>query len=70
LAIWTCDGSSFDRNYDNKETCLLFEGPVSVTLEGGEPVRFRPGDLVVFPSGMDRRWDVPQAVRKHYRFGD
>ncbi len=41
-----------------------------MTLEGGEPVRFRPGDLVVFPSGMDRRWDVPQAVRKHYRFGD
>ena len=26
--------------------------------------------LVVFPSGIDCRWDIHKAVRKHYRFSD
>ncbi len=69
--IWTCEESSFDWRYDDKETCLLLEGEVTVIPEGGgDPVKFGAGDLVVFPSGMDCRWDVHEAVRKHYRFGD
>ena len=68
--IWTCDTSSFDWTYDDKEACLLLEGEVTVTPDGGEPVKFGAGDLVVFPAGMDCRWDVHKAVRKHYRFGD
>ena len=68
--IWTCDVSSFDSTYEDQETCLLLEGEVTVTPEGGAPVRFGAGDLVVFLAGMDCRWDVQKAVRKHYRFGD
>ena len=66
--IWSCEASSFEWTYDDKETCLLVEGEVTVTPEGGEPVKFGAGDLVIFPSGMNCRWDVHQAVRKHYRF--
>ena len=29
--IWTCDASSFDWTYDDKETCLLLEGEVTVS---------------------------------------
>tara|TARA_Y100000589_G_scaffold176180_1_gene167131 strand:+ start:626 stop:901 length:276 start_codon:yes stop_codon:yes gene_type:complete len=68
--IWTCEASSFDWSYIEKETCLLLEGEVTVTPEGGEPVKFSAGDLVTFPAGMNCRWDIHQAVRKHYRFGD
>tara|TARA_Y100000589_G_scaffold26054_1_gene21584 strand:+ start:730 stop:1005 length:276 start_codon:yes stop_codon:yes gene_type:complete len=68
--IWTCEESSFEWTYYNKETCLLIEGEVTVTPEGGHPVKFGAGDLVSFPAGMKCRWDVHQAVRKHYRFGD
>ena len=68
--IWTCEESSFDWTYDDKETCLLLEGEVTVTPEEGEPVNFGAGDLVVFPAGMDGRWDVHKAIRKHYRLGD
>ena len=68
--IRTCEASSFDWTYDDKETCLLLEGEVTVTLDGGDPVMFGPGDLVVFPSGMYCRWDVHKAVRKHYQFSD
>ena len=68
--IWTCDASSFDWTYADKETCFLLEGEVTVTTDIGETVKFSAGDLVVFPAGMTCRWDVHKAVRKHYRFGD
>ena len=41
-----------------------------MTPEGGDPVKFGAGDLVVFPKGMYCRWDVHKEVRKHYRFKD
>tara|TARA_B100000212_G_C27261248_1_gene484605 strand:- start:99 stop:374 length:276 start_codon:yes stop_codon:yes gene_type:complete len=68
--IWTCETSTFDWTYDEKETCFLLEGEVTVTPERGQPVKFKAGDLVTFPAGMKCRWDVQQAVRKHYRFGN
>ena len=68
--IWSCEISSFDWTYENKETCLLLEGEVTVTPKVGEAVKFGKGDLVIFPKGMKCRWDVHQQVRKHYRFGD
>ena len=43
---------------------------MTATLNGGESVKFGSGELVVFSAGMDFRWDVHKAVRKHYRFGD
>ena len=55
---------------NNKETCLLLEEKVTVTPIGGKPVKFGAGDLVTFSAGMNCRWDVHQAVSKHYRFGD
>ena len=68
--IWTCEASSFDWTYEDKETCFLLEGEVTVTPERGQPVKFSAGDLVTFPAGMNCRWEVHQAVRKHYRFGN
>ena len=68
--IWTCEASSFDWTYVEKEICLLLEGEVTVTPEKGKPVKFGAGDLVIFPAGLNYRWDVHQAVQKHYRFGD
>jgi len=68
--IWSCDESSFDWTYSDKETCLLLEGEVTVTPERGQSVKFCAGDLVTFPKGMKCRWEVHKPVRKHYRFGD
>jgi len=67
--IWTKEVSSFPWTYDEDETCYLLEGEVEVTPIGEETVRFGKGDLVTFPKGMECRWNVKQAVRKHYRFG-
>ena len=66
---WGCGVSSFPWTYDEQETCLLLEGDVTVTPDGGEPVRFGTGDLVVFDAGLSCTWNVHAPVRKHYRFG-
>jgi len=68
--IWEKEVSEFLWHYDEKETCYLLEGDVTVTPEGGEPVRFGKGDLVTFPAGMSCIWKVHKAVRKHYKFGE
>ena len=67
--IWEKEESVFPWTYDDKETCYLLEGEVVVTPDGGEPVTFGKGDLVVFPEGMKCTWDIRKAVKKHYRFG-
>lgn len=67
--IWEKEPSAFPWSYDDKETCYLLEGGVTVTPDGGEPVSFGAGDLVTFPAGMSCHWDIKAAVRKHYNFG-
>jgi uncharacterized cupin superfamily protein len=66
--IWTCEPSSFDWSYTEKETCLILEGKVTVT-DGSTSVTFGPGDMVVFPQDLDCVWTVEEPVRKHYNFG-
>lgn len=67
--VWEKEASTFPWAYDERETCLILEGEVTVTPEGGAPVRFGAGDLVVFPAGLKCRWEIRRAVRKHYEFG-
>ena len=68
--IWEKEPSTFQWHYDEKETCLILEGKVTVTPTGDEPVTFGEGDLVVFPQGMNCTWNVLESVRKHYKFGE
>mgnify|MGYP001167931590 FL=1 len=67
--IWACEVSEFPWHYDQRETCLLLDGDVTVTPESGEPVHIKRGDLVEFPAGLTCTWTVHQPVRKHYQFG-
>jgi len=66
--IWTCGVSEFDWYYDRTETCLLVEGEVAVTYDGG-CVTFGAGDYVVLPEGLSCVWKVTKPVKKHYMFG-
>jgi uncharacterized cupin superfamily protein len=66
--IWTCEPSTFDWSYTEKETCLILEGKVTIS-DGKDSVNFGPGDLVVFPQDLDCVWNIEKTVRKHYTFG-
>jgi len=65
---WGCEASSFDWEYDDKESCYIIEGDVTVVTPEGE-VKFGAGDFVVFPKGLKCKWNVHQRVLKHYKFG-
>lgn len=67
--VWEKEASEFPWEYDQKETCYILEGDVTVTPEKGDPVSFGRGDMVVFDKGLKCRWKINKAVRKHYRFG-
>lgn len=66
--IWEKEVSRFDWHYDSIEECYLLEGEVMVQTDDGEQVLFGAGDFVTFPKGMDCKWDIRKAVKKHYRF--
>ncbi|MCX5633524.1 MAG: cupin domain-containing protein [Phycisphaerae bacterium] len=75
--IWTCEKSTFDWDYTQKETCLILQGRVTVKdrpgsregrLTANGTVSFGPGELVIFPNGLKCTWQVSEAVKKHYNF--
>lgn len=66
---WECDPSSFPWQYEDKETCYVFEGKVTVETPDGQKVEIEPGDLVVFPKGLKCNWTVHEKIRKVYKFG-
>lgn len=66
-SVWCCEPSTFDWFYDSEEHCILIEGDVTVTHEGGS-ASFSAGDYVIFPKGMSCVWEVREAVRKYYIF--
>ena len=67
--IWQKEISQFPWQYDDKETCLIIEGAVTITNESGETFNFTAGDYVIFPQGMKCTWHITQDVKKHYNFG-
>ena len=66
--IWEKEASEFPWTYDATEICYFLTGDVVVTPDGGEPVSMGKGDLVSFPKGMSCRWNIRQAVKKHFNF--
>ena len=66
--IWTCPPSTFDWEYSERETCYVLEGQVTIKTVDGD-VSFGPGDIVIFPQGVQCVWQVSKGVRKHYQFG-
>ncbi|RMH58289.1 MAG: DUF861 domain-containing protein [Candidatus Hydrogenedentota bacterium] len=66
--IWEHGPATFPWRYEERETCLILEGRVTVKTAEGE-VSFGEGDLVIFPEGLECEWRIHEPVRKHYRFG-
>ena len=66
--IWECEPSTFDWEYDDRETCYILEGDVTVKTDKGDG-RFGAGDRVVFPQGLKCGWSVAKTVRTHDKVG-
>jgi len=66
-SIWTCEESEFDWEYTENESCYLLDGEVEVKTNW-EIVKLGKGDFVKFPKGLQCKWKVTKAVKKHYQF--
>lgn len=64
---WECGVSKFDWEYDETETCYIFEGEVIVKTPI-ENVTINEGMLVTFPKGLKCNWDVKRPIKKAYTF--
>jgi len=65
--VWECGPSAFPWHYDDTEKAYLYEGRVKVITDAGT-VEVQGGDFVIFPAGMDCRWEVMEKVKKVYKF--
>ncbi len=65
---WECEPSTFPWEYDDRETCYVFEGRVTVETPDGQTVEIGPGDLVTFPKGLKCTWTVHEKIRKVHKF--
>ena len=69
---WGCEASTFDWTYSGTETAYVLTGKVKVVPTGKwascKTVEVKAGDLCVFPDGMTCRWEVTEAIDKHFNF--
>lgn len=64
--VWKDAVGSRSLTLDATDKSYFLAGEAVLTLEGGEPVHVRPGDLVIIPAGVCL-WQVMADVRRHYR---
>jgi uncharacterized cupin superfamily protein len=62
--LWDCSAGEFNWHYSFDETIHFLEGSVTITLKGGEPQTFGPGDVIFFPAGVVAHWRVDHYIRK------
>lgn len=67
--IWEKETSRFPWSYEDRETCYILEGNARVEPEDGAAVEFGPGDLVIFPGGLNCTWEITSPIKKHYTMG-
>ena len=69
---WQKEVSVFDWSFPEQEIAYIIAGECVVTpvdSRGGKgvPVTFAAGDLVTFPEGLSVKWEVKNALHKHYK---
>lgn len=65
--IWTKEVSEFPYNYSQTEECLIISGEVEIITKS-KIYHFSSGDFVIFPKGLECRWNIKKDVKKHYNF--
>jgi hypothetical protein len=85
LPTWGCEVSEFKWAYNDRETCLLIKGRVTlmydedldfnkndiedIVAKAKNKAEFGVGDLVTFEKGLQCVWLVTEDVEKYYKFG-
>jgi uncharacterized cupin superfamily protein len=62
----TAQPATFVYRFAGDETFHVLDGELDVTLEGGERVSLRPGDIESFPRGARSTWTLHAPFRKFF----
>lgn len=62
--LWDCTAGEFNWFYQFDEVIHFLDGEVTITLKGGQPQTFGPGDVIFFPAGAVAHWRVDRYIRK------
>lgn len=66
VGTWGSEVGAWRVAYDEDELCVILEGRVRLTEEGGESREFGPGAAFVVPAGFSGVWETLEPLRKIY----
>ena len=64
--VWASGVGSWRVAYDEIELCVLLEGRVRLSEDGGTAREFGPGEAFVIPRGFVGVWETIEPCRKIY----
>jgi uncharacterized cupin superfamily protein len=62
--IWECTPGRFMRQLAEAEVMHIVAGRGRFTPTQGEPIEFRAGDTLFFPSHTAGEWEIEETLRK------
>ena len=63
---WEATPGTYHATYASFEFVHLIEGKLTITPDGGEPVKLAAGDSFVVEAGFAGEWKIEKKVRKHF----
>jgi len=67
IGLWKPNGvagARIEYQLDAEETLVVLQGSGEVRVDGGEPIRLRPGVVVSLPRGCELSWLVDDQFRE------
>lgn len=64
VGLWRSEPQTFPYPFTADETIYALEGELVITLDSGEAVTLRPGDVASFAKGTSSTWTVTKAFKK------
>lgn len=66
--VWTCDGPTFQHDYDQGVTLCVERGAAVVNFADGSHVDLQPGDALTIAQGASAVWLIGAPIQNRYAY--
>lgn len=63
---WEATAGTYHATYEAYEFVHLIRGSITITPDGGKPVKVKAGDAFVIEPGFKGKWKITKKVFKHF----
>lgn len=63
---WEATPGTYHATYTGYEFVHLIKGAITITPDGGKPVKVKAGDAFVVEAGFKGKWKITKKVFKHF----